>query len=132
MSTATATAADTVTRPGAAVRPAGFTAADVAVAVAHDYPATTRASWLSPDGAVAVYRSMYDVKRYAVSVMVDGRAMLACTGNGRDARRAAELIAAVLDADHDGRARLTNGRDAPGTLDAIAIAVTRAGLTPGR
>ena len=127
----TATAADTVTRPGAVVRPTGFTAADVAVAVAPDYPATTRAAWLSPDGAVAVYRSLGDVKRYAVSVMVDGRATLACTGNGRDARRAAELIAAVLDADPDGRARLTSGRDAHGTVDAIGIAVRNAGLRPG-
>ena len=131
MSTATATAADTVTRPGAIVRPAGFTAADVAVAVSSDYPATTRASWLSPCGSVAVYRSLVDVKRYAVGVLVNGRAMLACTGNGRDARRAAELIAAVLDADHDGRARLTAGRDAPGTLDAIGIAVRNVGLRPG-
>jgi hypothetical protein len=122
---------DTVTRPGAVVRPAGFIAADVAVAVSSDYPATTRAAWLSPDGAVAVYRSLGDVKRYAVGVLVNGRAMLACTGNGRDTRRAAELIAAVLDADHDGRARLTNGRDATGTVDAIGIAVRNAGLRPG-
>ena len=35
---------DTVTRPGAVVRPAGFTAADVAVAVASHYEPTTRAS----------------------------------------------------------------------------------------
>jgi len=122
---------DTVTRPGAVVRPAGFIAADVAVAVSPGYPATTRAAWLSPCGSVAVYRSLGDVKRYAVAVMVDGAAMLACTGNGREARRAAELIAAVLDADHDGRARLTSGRDAHGTVDAIAIAVRTAGLRPG-
>ena len=121
----------TVTRPGAIVRPAGFIAADVAVAVAHDYPATTRAAWLSPDGAVAVYRSLVDVKRYAVGVLVNGRAKLACTGNGRDARRAAELIAAALDADHDGRARLTSDRDAPAALRAVSAAVTRAGLRPG-
>jgi hypothetical protein len=122
---------DTVTRPGAVVRPTGFIAADVVVAVGKDYPATTRASWLSPCGSVAVYRSLYDVKRYAVAVLIQGRAMLACTGNGRDARRAAELIAAVLDADHDGRARFTAGRDAPGMVDAIGIAVRNAGLRPG-
>jgi len=122
---------DTVTRPGAVVRPIGFVAADVAVAVSRDYPPTTRAAWLSPCGSVAVYRSLGDVKRYAVSVLVNGAALLACTGNGRDARRAAELIAAVLDADHDGRARLTSGRDAPGTVDAIGIAVRTAGLRPG-
>ena len=122
---------DTVTRPGAVVRPAGFTAADVAVAVGPDYPATTRAAWVSPCGAVAVYRSLYDAKRFAVSILVNGAAMLACTGSGRDARRAPELIAAVLEADHDGRARLTSGRDAPGMVDAIGIAVRNAGLRPG-
>lgn len=127
----TTTAADTVTRPGAVVRPAGFVAADVAVAVASHYEPTTRAAWVSPDGAVAVYRSLYDVKRYAVAVMVNGAAMLACTGNGREARAAASNIAAVLDADHDGRARLTSGRDAPAALRAVSAAVTRAGLRPG-
>jgi hypothetical protein len=131
MSASTDTAADTVTRPGAVVRPTGFVAADVAVAVTRESAPTTRPAWVSPCGSVAVYRSLYDVKRYAVAVMVDGRAMLACTGNGRDARRAAELIAAVLDADPDGRARLTSGRDAHGTVDAIAIAVRNAGLRPG-
>jgi hypothetical protein len=131
MSASTDTAADTVTRPGAVVRPAGFTAADVAVAVSRDYPPTTRAAWLSPCGSVAVYRSLSDVKRYAVSVLVNGAAMLACTGNGREAHAAASNIAAVLDADPDGRARLTSGRDAHGTVDAIGIAVTRAGLRPG-
>ena len=132
MSASTDTAADTVTRPCAVVRPTGFVAADVAVAVSRDSASTTRAAWLSPCGSVAVFRSLYDVKRYAVSTMIDGRAFLACTGNGRDARRAAELIAAVLEADPAGRARLTSGRDAPGTVDAIAIAVRNVGLTPGR